>query len=263
MTGGSERFLRIQQLLGRPAVQRLHRARVTVVGLGAVGSYATEALARAGVGHLRLVDFDVVRRSNINRQLYALESTVGRLKIDVAAERVRDISPACVIEPLACFVHTDTMDSVLAGPPDLVVDAIDALNPKVELLIATRQRSIPVVSSMGAALRTDPTMIRTGPLGKSHHCPLAAMIRRRLRRRGAGVDFPCVYSIEPPPPAADEPMTADEAVVGPEEAPDTYIRGRARRTLGSLPTITGIFGLTVANEALRILLGGSFPVQRD
>lgn len=236
-------------------MQRLERAQVAVAGLGAVGSYAVEGLARAGVGRLRLVDFDVVKPSNLNRQLYALTSTVGLPKVDLAVARVRDLNPDCDVEGLPLFVHVDTLDRVLAGPPDLVVDAIDSLNPKVELISAAISRQIPLVSSMGAARRTDPALVRTGPFREAQGCRLARMVRRRLRRRQLPLDFRCVYSVEPMALALESPDEMDRA--------DAIGSGRPRRLLGSLPTLTGIIGLTIAHEALRILLGGSLrPVAK-
>jgi tRNA A37 threonylcarbamoyladenosine dehydratase len=221
------------------------------VGLGAVGSYATEALTRAGVGHLRLVDHDIIRPSNLNRQLFALHSTVGRPKVEVALERVRDINPACDAEGLRVFCHVETHDQVLAGPPDLVVDAIDGLLPKLELLRAVTERGIPVISSMGAATRTDPQAVRIGKLSQVVGCPLARRLRQFLERREVTTDIPCVYSLQP----ADRRFRREpEAKVEGE-----LERGRARQTLGSLPTLTGLFGLTLANEALRMLLRELFP----
>ena len=155
-----EQFQRIALLLGEEAVARLAAARVAVIGLGAVGSYATEALARAGVGHLRLVDFDTVRPSNLNRQLLALHSTIGRKKIDLAAARVRDINPACDVQSLDLFLHVETIPQALQPPLDLVIDAIDSFRPKVELLAACQNSNIRVLSSMGAARRTDPLAVR-------------------------------------------------------------------------------------------------------
>ncbi len=249
-----DRFLRLRQMVGDEGLSRLRSAFVAVIGLGAVGSYATEALARAGIGRLRLVDFDVIRPSNLNRQLLALESTIGQPKADAARARVLDIHRACEVEALEVFVHADTLDQVLAGPPDLVIDAIDSMGPKVKLLAACVQRGIPVISAMGAALRTDPTRVRCGPLSATQYCPLARRVRRALRSQGLLADIPCIYSDEP----------ADTRFVAPPEdaeklAPDEFARGRARRVLGSLPTLTGIFGLFAANEALRMLLGDLFP----
>ncbi len=243
------RFLRIERMIGTEGLRRIQQSRVTVIGLGAVGSYATEALARAGVGRLRLVDFDRVQISNINRQLYALQSTLGMAKAEVARRRVLEINPDCDVEAMECFVHTDTLTRVLEGEPDVVIDAIDSLTPKVELLAEVSRRGLGVVSSMGAALRTDPTCVRVGPLSEVHHCPLASKIRKRLRQRGASVELTCVYSIEP---VGELNETAiDREGDGHDQ---TEQRGRRRQTLGSLPTLTGIFGLTAANTTIRMLL---------
>jgi tRNA A37 threonylcarbamoyladenosine dehydratase len=243
------RFSRIERMIGIDGLQRLQASFVVVVGLGAVGSYAVEGLSRAGVGHLRLVDFDEIRPSNINRQLYALNSTIGHAKTDAAAARVRDIYPDCLIETVKCFFDDTTAESVLAGPPQLVIDAIDSVSPKTHLLSEALTRGIPVISSMGAALRTDPAMVRTGPLSEVKNCPLARVIRKRLRKRGLAVDFPCVYSTESVHALPEDAVT-DTADVSEE----TLRRGRKRQTLGSLPTLTGIFGLTAANLAIRMLI---------
>ncbi len=246
------RFARLERMVGAEGLRRLAAARVAVVGLGAVGSYAVEGLARAGVGALRLVDHDEVRPTNVNRQLHALGSTIGRPKVEVLRERVLDINPRCAVEALRLFVHVDTLDRVLSGPPDLVIDAIDSVTPKVELLAEAVARGIPVLSSMGAALRTDPTKVRVGPLARSERCPLAKQVRKRLRQRNVSVAFPCVYS--------DEPVSGRIAAsVGTDGGEESFERGRPRRVLGSLPTLTGIFGLVAANEALRMLLGDAFP----
>lgn len=240
------RFARIERLLGHERLERLTKASVCIIGLGAVGSYATEALARAGVGHLRVVDFDEVRLSNINRQLFAVGSTLGHKKCEIARRRIHDINPNCQVEAVDTFVHYDTLDEVLAGEFDMYIDAIDALTPKVNLIEALYTRGLPFISSMGAALRTDPTMVRIGHLDRVHNCPLAAQIRKRLRRRNVGLDFTCVYSIEPvaqlPPEAIDREALENEDIVE---------RGRKRGVLGSLPTLTGIFGLTIANTAIK------------
>lgn len=253
MSDNNDRFARIRRLIGDSGLARLAGSHVAVAGLGAVGGYVVEALARAGVGRMRLIDFDTVKPSNINRQLLALESTIGHKKAHLAHKRVGDINPACCVEMLEVFIHADTMGQILSGPPDLVIDAIDALAPKVELLAELVKRNIPVVSSMGAALRTDATAVRVGPLGKAHHCPLASRVRKMLRRRGLPTNLTCVFSTEP----AD--ALPDEAFGMPAESDnEENWRGRKRNVLGSLPTLTGIFGLTAANEAMRILLGGRF-----
>ena len=238
------RFCRIEQLLGKPALERLRGARVAVFGLGAVGSYAVEALARAGVGFLRLVDCDVIRHSNFNRQLYALESTLGRSKVEIACERVRDINPDCVVDGHHIFVDGATARLLAAPPLDVVVDAIDSVSPKVELIAAAVLAGLPIVSSMGAATRTDPLLVRAGDLADTEMCPLARFIRKRLRKRGIEHGVRCIYSIEPP--------RNHGPVIDPE--PDVFERGRPRKPIGSLSYMTGIFGLLAAHEALRILV---------
>lgn len=245
----SERFSRTELLLGTDAVARLASCRVLVAGLGAVGSYAVEGLARAGVGELLLVDFDVVQPSNINRQLYAMDSTVGKPKVELAQRRVLDINPDCRVDASRIFIDEDTLPGLLDGPPHVLIDAIDSLNPKVNLLVAATQTTAHVISSMGAASRTDPACVRVGDLWTSHGCPLARLIRKRLRRRGCERPIRCVYSTEPPSkPDAREGM--DE-----QAPPEHFHRGRPRRPLGSFSCLTGMFGLLAASEAISHLLG--------
>jgi len=249
-----DRFSRIRQMVGEEGFKRLSEAHVAIMGLGAVGSYATEALARAGVGHLRLVDFDRIRGTNINRQLFALDSTVGEPKTEVAKRRVVDINPGCQVEAMDMFIDAGTIDAALAGRLDIVIDAIDSLAPKVELLSQSLKRGLKVISAMGAALRTDPSQVRVGSLSEVHHCPLARGVRRRLRRRGFGIDVCCVFSTEPVDALRKAAITYDR----PDED-ETLHRGRKRTVLGSLPTLTGIFGLVAANTAIQWLVKGDPP----
>ncbi len=244
----TETFSRLAQFMGPEAIGRLSRAKVAVIGLGAVGSYAVEGLARAAIGNLRLVDFDIVEQSNINRQLYALHSTVGQPKTSVAAARVADINPNCHVEAVNAFAHTDTFSTILDYNPDLIVDAIDSFTPKVELIAEAHRRRLPLISSMGAALRTDPTAIRIDRLSATRHCPLARRIRKRLRQRGVQADPVCVYSLEPVSYVAGENVVEIDGIVH-----AAHVRGRPRRLLGSLPTMTGIFGLAMANLAIRTI----------
>lgn len=238
------RFSRTRLLLGDEAFTRLSKSHVAVVGLGAVGGYALEGLARAGIGSLTLADFDTIQPTNINRQVLALESTLNRAKVEAAAERVRDINPDCRVEPLRIFVDADSVTEILDRHPDIIIDAIDSLNPKVQLLRAAYLRGIPVFSSMGAALRTDPQAIRVGDLATSKHCPLAKRIRKRLRKDNIVSGITCVYSTEPV--NFDFQQELDEKQI--EKSSD---RGRERNILGSLPTITAIFGLILANEVIK------------
>ncbi|MGQ9662594.1 MAG: tRNA threonylcarbamoyladenosine dehydratase [Kiritimatiellia bacterium] len=240
------RFARLELLIGPGGLERLCRARVTVVGIGAVGSYAVEGLARAGVGSLRLVDFDEIRLSNINRQLYALDSTLGLPKVDVAAARVADINPRCSVEPLRLFVDARTAPTVLDPSPDVLIDAIDSLSPKVELLTAAHRLGIRTISVMGAALRTDPSLVRVADLAETHSCPLARCVRKRLAKRGIQRGILCVFSTEPVPTQGPHKLIREEE--------ETCVRGRPRRPLGSLSTLPGVCGLWAATEAIRMLV---------
>lgn len=248
------RFSRTKRLLGEDSFKRLSERRVTVVGLGAVGGYVVEGLARAGVRQLRLIDFDTIQPTNINRQILALESTLGKLKAETAEKRVREINPDCQVEALPLFTAEETLEKILEPEPDLLVDAIDSLNPKVQLLVGAYQRKIPTISSMGAALRTDPTKIRFGDIFDTSNCPLARMVRKRLRRREVGRGINCVYSFEKVD--FEYSKNDDEQQVGETPCSD---RGRSRNVLGSLPTVTGIFGLTLANKALFELASETGP----
>ncbi len=240
-----DRFIRTRKLLGEERFRLLQSRTVTVVGLGAVGGYALEGLVRAGISRLRIIDHDTVQPSNINRQLLAMETTLGRPKAEVAQERVLSINSECRVEALQLFAGEETLERILDPRPDLLIDAIDSLNPKTQLLHGAYLSKIPVISSMGAALRTDPTLIRTGDLFETINCPLAKHLRKRLRNRGVGEGIACVYSLEQVD--FNYEMPTDDTVVGNTPYAD---RGRKRNILGSLPTVTGIFGLTIANQAI-------------
>ncbi len=241
-------FLRTEALLGIEGFARLKEAFIVVAGMGAVGSFAAEALVRAGAHNIRVVDFDVISETNINRQLFALHSTIGKKKVDVARDRLRDINPACVVDNLDSFIRDRSLETVLAGEPDIVIDAIDSLNPKVQLLQGAVERGLTIISSMGAALRTDPTKIEVCDLSKSRNCPLARRVRKRLRRVGISKGIDCVYSYE------ELPDNYREFLMTEDITPCTG-QGRKRNALGSLSTITGIFGLTLANLAIKKIAG--------
>lgn len=225
-----DRLMRTRLLLGDENVARLRRCQVMVVGCGAVGSFAIEALARGGIGHLKLIDFDTVALSNINRQLFALTSTLGKKKVDVAAERIKDISSDILVDTYPVFLNNENADELLKEV-DFVIDAIDSIEGKVALIKTCLQKNIPFISSMGAARKVDAAQIKIAPMSQTSVCPLAAVLRQKLRQQKISLDFPCVYSTEP----------AVDAV-----APD--------REMGSLVTITGIFGLMMAHYAITFLL---------
>jgi tRNA A37 threonylcarbamoyladenosine dehydratase len=251
----SSPFSRTALIVGREGLRKLEQAHITIVGLGAVGSYALEAVARLGVGHLRLVDFDVVKLSNFNRQLLAIEENLGKPKVEAARERVRQINPCCRVESFQSFFHTDTFEAIFRNPTDLVLDAIDALNPKVRLLATLTAKGIPLVSSMGAATRTDPFAIRVGDLTEVTGCPLALRVRKRLKKLGVVKPIRCIYSVEPPVRLHWEDL--DQAASHPETA-GTFTRGRKRQILGSLSYLTGMFGLIAAQQVFNFIIDGRF-----
>lgn len=206
-----------------------------VVGLGGVGSHAAAALARSGVGRLRLVDFDKLTCSGLNRHAMASPAQVGRGKGEVVAEHLRSLDPALVVEVAETFVHADTVGQVLAGEPDFVIDAIDSFGPKVELLRYCVENGLRVVSCMGASARTNPTLLRIGEIDETRVCPLARVVRRGLRKYGINRGITAVYSVEAPL----DPLPPDEE----EQLLD---RGRIRNRLPSLGYMPGIFGYAAA-----------------
>lgn len=222
-----DRLHRIRMLFGDEAMKKLHKSTVMVVGCGAVGSFAIEALARAGVGNLILVDFDKVEESNINRQIFALDSTIGKLKVKVAAERIADINPSIKTQTFNMFFDDK---SELNVRPDFVIDAIDTVPSKIAIYKWCEERDISFISSMGAARKSDPKQIKIAKLSKTTVCPLAAKIRKIAREERLS-DFNVVYSTETP----NKNVQADHV-------------------FGSLITVTGMFGLFMADYAIKELI---------
>lgn len=222
-----DRLHRTRLLFGDGAIEKLRRSTVMVVGCGAVGSFAIEALARIGIGNLIVVDFDKVEESNINRQLFALDSTIGQAKVDVAAARIADINADTNVLPLNLYFDGGTN---LEVSPDFVIDAIDSVDSKIALYKWCQTRKIPFISSMGAARKKDPLQIKIGKISKTSVCPLAAKIRKLVRGTGIS-DFDVVYSTELP----------DKTV-------------ESGKVFGSLITVTGTFGLLMANYAVQKLI---------
>ncbi len=242
-----QRFLRVHQLLGKKAVDDLAYKKVVVVGLGAVGSFAVEALARSGVGFLTLVDCDKVQKTNINRQLYALESNFDCLKTKVASKRVLEINPSCQVKTFNLFAHKENFESIFFDSnqkPHLVIDAIDSLSPKAFLLAYCYHNNIPVLSSMGAAGKINPFDIKVGDILETKNCSLAKRIRKKLLNLGVQKGIACVYSEEIPKKSSLNQHLAQTEITQ---------QGRPRTSLGSLCTLTGIFGLLLAHEGLKKL----------
>ncbi len=232
-------FERTRILVGDEGVARLRTARVLIAGLGGVGSFVAEALARAGVGDLTLADHAVVAPSNLNRQIVALGSTVGAPKAQVMAGRIREINPDCQLTLIECFLEPDAMPALLSASFHQVIDAIDSLSSKVELIAAAAEQGVPIVSSMGAGGRLDPTRIQVGDLMDTSVCPLARAVRGRLRRRGIGRGVTVVWSDEP-----------SRAPLPPQETG----RGRPRAVNGTVSYMPALFGLTLAGIVVQRIL---------
>ena len=227
---------RTKLLIGEDGIARLRDSFAVVCGVGAVGGYALEGLVRAGVGRIRIVDADVFSESNLNRQVLATVDTIGRKKAEVAAERARSINPDIQIETMCQMVSSDTIPDILSGNPDIVIDAIDTVEHKCALLRATAEMGLRTFSSMGAALHFETESIHVAPLKKTKVCPLAASVRSRLR----DVDTSCITCV----------YSEEKLDIRPDERDE-----HGKSILGSLPTVPAVFGMTLANEAIRHLLG--------
>jgi tRNA threonylcarbamoyladenosine dehydratase len=231
---------RTRILIGDTGVERLRRSHVLVAGLGGVGSFAAEALARAGVGALTVADHDRIAASNLNRQLVALHSTLGQLKTEVMAERIAQINPVCRVTRIETFLTVDDIEPLLSsGGFDQVIDAIDSLASKLALIETAMRIGVPIVSSMGAGGRLDPTRVQVGDLMDTRICALARAVRSGLRRRGIGRGITVVWSDEQPRP----PLPPQETG-----------RGRPRAVNGTLSYLPPLFGLMIAGVVVRRLL---------
>ena len=189
---------RTELLYGKEKIERLQKAHVLVVGLGGVGAYTAEQLCRAGIGEMTLVDADTVELTNLNRQLPALHSTLGRPKVEVIAQRLQDINPAIVLHQVHEFIRDERTPELLDSAKfDYVVDAIDSLSPKVYLIYFALQRNLKLVSVMGTGGKIDPSQVKVSDIKKTHQCRLAHAIRKRLHRMGITTGFKAVFSPEP------------------------------------------------------------------
>lgn len=191
-----DQYIREAMLLGSDALEKLHNAHVAVFGVGGVGSFCAEALARAGIGKLTLVDDDVVSESNLNRQLVALHSTIGQTKVDVMAERIRDIDPCCCVKAMNHRYDAESRETFFSMEYDYIADAIDSVTCKIDLIQTALDRAVPIISSMGTGNKLDPTKFQITDLSKTSGCPLARVMRKELRDRGI-VHHTVLYSTEP------------------------------------------------------------------
>ena len=231
-------------LLGDDGLKRLENSSVAVIGVGGVGSHAAEALARAGIGRLMLLDSDLIQPSNINRQLHATVATVGQAKVEVMAGRIKEINPDCEVIAHNVRLDADNLQPLLASGFDLIVDAIDSFAAKKALIVWCVQSGIPVISSMGAAGRLDPSSVRVADISKSQGCRLARKLRKELKKEGISKGVMVAYS--------DEPSTS--AVLGEVEEGDD-----SRRPIGSISYMPAVFGFFLASVAIRLLVS---PVEK-
>ncbi|MCB5253176.1 MAG: tRNA threonylcarbamoyladenosine dehydratase [Candidatus Cloacimonadaceae bacterium] len=237
-------FSRTETLIGSEAQKRLQSATVCIAGLGGVGSYAVEALARSGIGSFILIDFDTIGPSNLNRQLLATLDSIGKPKTELMQARILQINAEAQITNHQVFLDSENRAELTAGA-DFVIDAIDSLGPKIGLLEDLAKRKARFISIMGAGNRLDPTQIHLDKISKSHNCPLARRVRKFLRRRGVKLDFPCVYSSELAL-IPDEDLSSDEEL--------TIERGRKRQIIGSISYMPAIMGMMAASWVINSII---------
>lgn len=246
-------FSRTELLIGSDAVQKLKNSRVAIFGVGGVGGYAVEALARSGIGTIDVVDDDKVCLTNINRQIIATHQTIGKYKVDAAEERIKQINPECVVNKHQMFYSPETAAKFDFSKYDYVVDAIDTVTGKIALVMQARECGTPIISSMGAGNKMDPTAFEVSDIFKTSVCPLARVMRYELKKRGVK-KLKVVYSKEKPIiPAEDSANSCRENFVCP---PGTKRKCTARRAIpGSNAFVPSAVGLIIAGEVVKDLIG--------
>ena len=245
-------FSRTQLLIGKDNMDRLKNARVAVFGIGGVGGYTVEALARSGVGTLDLIDDDKVCLTNLNRQILATRKTIGKYKVDVAKERILDINPDAVVNTYKTFFMPDTAEQFDFSQYDYVVDAIDTVTGKIQLVMQAQESGVPIISSMGAGNKMDPTGFMVTDIYKTSVCPLAKVMRRELKKRGIK-KLKVVYSQEKPvTPIDDMAISCKSHCICP---PGTARKCTQRRQVpGSNAFVPSVVGLIIAGEVVKDLI---------
>ena len=245
-------FSRTELLIGAENIERLHQARVAVFGIGGVGGYVVEALARSGIGTLDLIDDDKVCLTNLNRQIYALHSTVGKYKVDVAKERVLDINPKAQVNIYRTFYLPETADQFDFSDYDYVVDAIDTVTGKLMLAEQAAAAGTPIISSMGAGNKMDPTAFQVADISETSVCPLAKVMRRELKKRGIS-HLKVVYSQEKPMAPIEDPLdNCKNNCICPPGSEHKCLK--RRQVPGSNAFVPSVVGLIAAGEVIRDLL---------
>lgn len=251
-------FSRTELLVGHKNMDIFKNSRVAVFGVGGVGGYAVEALVRSGIGTLDLIDDDKVCLTNINRQILATRRTVGKYKIDVAEERIHDINPHCAVNKYQTFFLPENADQFPFDQYDYVIDAVDTVTAKIELVLACQRAGVPIISSMGAGNKMDPTAFRVADIYKTRVCPLAKVMRRELKKRGIK-HLKVVYSEEQPiQPIEDMAISCRSHCICP---PGTKRKCTDRRAIpGSNAFVPSVVGLIIAGEVIKDLM---VPVNRE
>lgn len=238
-----ERFSRIKILVGEKNIKRLNSAKVTVLGVGGVGGSAVEALVRSGISNIKIVDSDIVTITNINRQIIALTSTIGKKKVDVMRDRILDINPNCNVESLDVFVTNENVDDILKGS-DYVLDCIDTVSAKLDVIEYCVKNGIKVISAMGAGNKLDPTSFEVSDISKTSMCPLAKVMRRELKNRGIN-HVNVVWSKEKPIEPMDEVLSDDNI--------KSTLKAK-RKTPGSTAFVPPVSGMIMASKVVRDLM---------
>lgn len=232
-----DQFSRTRLTFGKDNMEKLHKARIIIFGIGGVGSYVVEALARTGIGFIDLVDNDEYSLTNINRQLYALHSTIGQSKVDVAKQRIMDINPECSVNTFKTFYLPENAGQFDFSKYDYIIDCIDTVSAKLDLILRAKALKIPVISAMGAGNKVDPTKLKVEDISRTSVCPLARVMRNELKKRGLK-RLKCVFSTEP----AIKPVLEEEyEMKGKGAAP------------GSNAFVPSVAGLLIASEVVRDL----------
>lgn len=245
------RFSRTELLVGEQGLEKLGQSWVAVIGVGGVGSFTVEALARAGVGKLTLVDYDDVCLTNINRQLHAITSTVGRPKVEVMAERIKQINPKAEIVALKAFYSADNAEEIIHADLSYVVDAVDTVTAKLQIICRCKELNIPVISSMGAGNKLDPTRFEVVDISKTSICPLARIVRKELKKRGHRNGVKVVYSQEEPlVPLKTEADCATDCICPGKDANCA----KKRQVPGSISFVPSVAGLIAASVVVQDLL---------
>lgn len=242
-------FSRTEMLIGAEGLERLKGAKVAVFGVGGVGSFAVEGLVRAGVGHLVLVDDDCVCLTNINRQIHATRRTLGKPKAEVMKERIEEINPRAAVEVFREFYLPGSADRLLDGGLDYVIDAVDTVTAKLDLVVEAKKRGIDIISSMGMGNKLDPTKIQVADIYSTSICPLARVMRTELRKRGVDA-LKVVYSTEP----AAKPLEGEKDGISPDTRPQGFAK---RQVPGSISFVPSVAGLIIAGQVVRDLLAKS------